>query len=139
MLFVIVHVVDPYSSTRTVVLRKSTNTSVALRSFSRTFSMIRQIVRICDVVDLFPRKPFCFFLRISVDFRFDTIEKQSIIYLSSQRSKNHASVILGDSVVTFLREGVDEAFCLPLYCILFTYGVAKSENCHCISLSSILP
>ena len=37
-----------------------------------------------------------------LDFRLDTIEKQSIIYLSSYSSKGFAPVILSDSEVTFL-------------------------------------
>ena len=45
-------------------LKKSTNNSVALRFFVRTLSDIRWIVKICDVVDGFLRKPFWFFLRI---------------------------------------------------------------------------
>ena len=40
---------------------KSTNNIVASRIFART-PRIRQIVKICDIVDLFLRKPFCFFL-----------------------------------------------------------------------------
>ena len=43
-------------------LAKSTNNIVAPRFFARTTSRIRRIVKICDVVDLFLRKPFWFFL-----------------------------------------------------------------------------
>ena len=39
---------------------KSTNNIVASRFFARTPSRIQQIVKICDVVDLFLRKPFWF-------------------------------------------------------------------------------
>ena len=42
-------------------LVKSTNNIVASRFFARTPSRIRWIVKICDVVDLFLRKPFWFF------------------------------------------------------------------------------
>ena len=43
-------------------LVKSTNNIVACRFFERTPSRIRRIVKIYDVVDLFLRKPFWFFL-----------------------------------------------------------------------------
>ena len=45
-------------------LEKSTNNIVASRFFARTPSRLRQIVKICGVVDRFPRKPFWFFLSI---------------------------------------------------------------------------
>ena len=45
-------------------LVKSTNSIVACRFFARTPSRIHRIVNICEVVDLFLRKPFCFFLRM---------------------------------------------------------------------------
>ena len=43
-------------------LVKSTNNIVAARFFARPPSRIRWIVKICDVVDLFLRNPFWFFL-----------------------------------------------------------------------------
>ena len=50
-------------------LVKSTNNIVASWGFfAHTPSRIRQIVKICDVVDLFLQEPFCFFLVIN--FRF---------------------------------------------------------------------
>ena len=39
-------------------LKKSTNSSVALRFFANTFLMIRQIITICEVVKRFLQKPF---------------------------------------------------------------------------------
>ena len=55
-------------------LVKSTNNNVAWRFFARTPSRILRMVSICEVVDLFLRKPFWFFLRMlsilgSVRFR----------------------------------------------------------------------
>ena len=43
-------------------LVKLTNNSIASRFSARTPSRIRPIVKICDVVDLFIRQPFRFFL-----------------------------------------------------------------------------
>ncbi len=43
-------------------MAKSKSNIVATRVFARTISRIRRIVNICDVVDLFPRKSFWFFL-----------------------------------------------------------------------------
>ena len=45
-------------------LVKSINSIVACRFFARTPSRILRIVNICEVVDLFLRKPFSFFLRM---------------------------------------------------------------------------
>ena len=46
------------------VLVKSTNRNVACRFFARMPSRILRMVNICEVVDLFLRKPFLFFLRM---------------------------------------------------------------------------
>ena len=62
------------------------------------------------------------------NFRFDIVEKQSIINPSNYRSKSYASLVLGDSEVTFLREGEDAAFCPSLYCILFIYSITKLKK-----------
>ena len=43
-------------------LVKSTNSNVACRFFARTPSRILRMVNICEVVDLFLREPFYFFL-----------------------------------------------------------------------------
>ena len=43
-------------------LVKLTNNIVASRFFACTPSRIQRIVKICDIVDLFLRKPFWFFL-----------------------------------------------------------------------------
>ena len=58
-----------------------------------------------------------------LNFRFDTVEKQSILNLNSYSSKSYASIVLDDSEFTFLREREDAAF---HDCILFIYGVEKS-------------
>ena len=56
-----------------------------------------------------------------LNFWFNAIEKQSIIDLSRYGSKSYASVVLGVSKVTFLRNGEDSAFCLSPYCLLVIY------------------
>ena len=48
-----------------------------------------------------------------------TVEKQSIINLSSYKSKGYTSVVLSDSEVIFLGEREDAAFHPFLRCILF--------------------
>ena len=53
-------------------LRKSTNNIVASRSFGRTPSRIRRIVKICDVVDCFLRKPFLV-PKYLLNFGFDAV------------------------------------------------------------------
>ena len=47
-----------------------------------------------------------------LNFRFDMVEKQNIVNLSSYRSKSYASVVLSYSEVNFLGEGEDAVFCL---------------------------
>ena len=86
---------------------ESTNNSVASKFFTRTPSMIRRILRICDVVGRFLRKPFRFFPRI---FSISGSILLSIRNLSHYRCNSYASVALGDCEVTFLREGEDAAF-----------------------------
>ena len=59
-------------------LVKSTNSNVTCRFFARTPSRILRMVNICEVVDLFLRKPFWFFLRMlsilgSMRFRSRTL------------------------------------------------------------------
>ena len=51
-------------------LVKSTNSNVACRFFAHTPSKILRMVNICEVVDLFLRKPFWFFPKDVVDFGF---------------------------------------------------------------------
>ena len=65
-----------------------------------------------------------------LNFWFDVIEKQSIINLSLYLSKGYASVVLGCSEVTFLREKEDAAFYPSLYCVLVIYGL-KYQSPHC--------
>ena len=71
---------------------------------------------------------FCFIL--------DTIEKQCIINLISRCSKSYTSVVLGDSEITFLREGKDPAFC-PFFCFFFlnTERWINEEVCDNTALS----
>ena len=51
------------------------------------------------------------------------IEKQSVIKLSSNSSKNYASEVLSDSEVAFLREGADAAFNPSLYSVFFIHSM----------------
>ena len=79
----------------------------------------------CGLVSL---KIVLIFLQNFLNFRFNTIEKQSIINLSHSRSKSYAFVVLGDFEVTFLRDGKDVALSPSLYCILFIYFIVKWES-----------
>ena len=53
------------------------------------------------------------------NFRFDTVEKQSLINLNTDRSKSSASAVLRDFAVRFLREE-DTAFCPFIVFCLYT-------------------
>ena len=73
-----------------------------------------------------------------LDFRFDTIEKQGIINLSSYGTKSKACVVLSDSDVAFL--GKREWCSLSsssLLCFLYTQGCIIEEIYRQIFLSSI--
>ena len=56
-------------------------------------------------------------------FKFDAIEKQSIINI-----KSYLSLVLGDFDFTILMKGEDNVFCPSLYCIQFIYNVTKSKK-----------
>ena len=115
-------------------LEKTTNYSVVLSFFAWSPLIIWQIVRIYDVVDWFLWKPFLIFLKNFLNM----LEKQSIISLSSCRSKIYASILLGDSDVTFLRERKDVAFCLSLLYFVYIWCCKIKEVCKQTSFSSIL-
>ena len=51
-----------------------------------------------------------------LDFRFDTVEKESIINLNSYRSKSYATVVLNDSEINFFEEEANVAFWQFLFC-----------------------
>ena len=55
-----------------------------------------------------------------LDFRFNRVEKQSIINLSSFSSKSYVSLVIGDSEIIFVGEGEDSAFCPLVNHVLFT-------------------
>ena len=61
----------------------------------------------CGTITL---KAILIFPKNFLDFGLDTIKKQCIINLSSYSSKSYAFVVLGDSEVTFLEEGMDAIF-----------------------------
>ena len=67
----------------------TTNSNVACKFFARTPSRILRMVNICEVVDLFLRKPFWFFLRMSsilcsMRFRSFAVQILAAIDLSNQ-------------------------------------------------------
>ena len=74
-------------------LVKSKNSIVACKFFERTPSRIRRMVKIWDVVDLFLRMPFWFFLSI-------------LLILSSMRLRSRALYILaGMDLSSWLIQG----------------------------------
>ena len=73
-------------------------------------------------------KTVLFFPGNFLDFRFDMIEKQSIISLSNDRIKSYTSVVLCDSEVTFLEEGKNAAFCPFFSCPFFIDSIAKLKK-----------
>ena len=56
-----------------------------------------------------------------LNFKFDTVEKLSIINLCSYNNESYA---FGDFEAIFLREVDDAAFCSFLYCVKFIDNVA---------------
>ena len=103
--------------------------------FARTASMIRRIVRICDV-DHFLQKNILILSKNFLNFWFDTIEELSIINLNHNGNKGFASVVLDDSKITFFGEGEDAAFC-P-YRSAYIWCCFIEAVSYWISLSSIL-
>ena len=104
---------------------KLTNDIVASRFFARTPSRILRIVKICEVVDLFLRKPFWFFLNMwsilgSMRFRSKALYILAAIDVSS--------VVLGLSEVALFREEEDASLHPSVYRILIIYGITVSEQ-----------
>ena len=104
------------------VLVKSTNSIVACRLFARTPSRIIQIVNISEVVDLFLRKPFWFFLRM-------------LSILGSMRLRSRALYILAamlclcrSSEVDHFRESEDASFHPSVNRILIINCITVSEQ-----------
>ena len=62
------------------------------------------------------------FLKNFLDISSESIKKQGILNLSSYSSKSDATVVLGDSEVTFLEEEVDTAF--VHFSVLFIFSFA---------------
>ena len=87
-------------------LEKSTNNIVSSRFFERTFR-IRRIVKICDVVDRFLRKPFWLFLSIfsilcSMQLINDSIGKQDLFWFKKNSNKyRHKTVNLLNMATIF--------------------------------------
>ena len=113
---------------------KAANSSVTTRFFFRIPSMIPRVVRICEVVEWFLRKPF-WFLKNFLYFGLNTIDNSTSINLSNYSSKSYASVVLKDSEVAFLEVRKDTNFPPFHYCVSFMNCVALSEviiimSCH---------
>ena len=90
-------------------LEKSKNSSVTSKFFTHTLSKIQQILRICEVLDLFFESCFDFSLDFFV-FGIDTNQKLGIINLISYSSRIYVSIVLSDSEVAFLGEEKDPVF-----------------------------
>ena len=103
-------------------LVKSTSNIVACRFFARTPSRILRIVNICEVVDLFLRKPRWFFLRI-------------LSILGSMRLRNRALYILAAIDVSIIPRWMNS----EEYAIFFLIHPFKfNTSWHCIKISEIL-
>ena len=87
------------------IQKKSMNNSVASRFFcTYSFDDLTDSQNLWSY-GLISLKTVPIFLKIFfIEFRFDTVEKQSII---NHNSKNYASVVLSDSKITFLEEKED--------------------------------
>ena len=97
-------------------LVKSKKINVACRFFARTPSRILRMVNICEVVDLFLRKPFCFFLSIillAYGIPKETVAAITILYRNTKvkvRSPDGdteyfdivAGVLQGDTLAPYL-------------------------------------
>ena len=66
-------------------------------------------------------KDVLIFPKYLLNFKSDTIQKQTIINLISYSSKDYASVVLCDSEIALLGEWDDVVICPFLYCLLFIH------------------
>ena len=72
-------------------LVKSTNSIAASKFFARTPSRILRIVNICEVVDLFLRKLFWFFLRMLSILGFVRLHCRALYILAAMDVLYHGS------------------------------------------------
>ena len=95
--------------------------------FARTPSRIQRMIQICDVGDLFLRKPFWFFQVCSQFWVLCGCVVEHCISWPLWILR----LYLGSSwlsEVTLLKEGEDTFICPSVYCILTIYGITVSEQ-----------
>ena len=80
-------------------LEKLTNDIVVSRFFIHTPSRIQWVVKICEVVDLFLRKPFWFSIFGSIQ-----LHSRALYILVTMDVRGYTSVVLGYSEFALLRE-----------------------------------
>ena len=123
-------------------LVKSTNINVTCRFFARTPSRILRMVNICEVVDLFLRKPFWFFLSMLSILGSIRFRSRAIVDFGCYGCKCYASVVFWlIRGPPFFREGEYASLHPSIYRILIVYCVAVSGAVMSskLSWSSILP
>ena len=101
------------------IMEISTCSSFTWRFFVHTPSMIQRIVRICEFVDRFLRKPFWFFRSVFSISCWIRLKSRTLTTLAAKVSKSYIFVVLSDSEVTVRREGKDETFRLFPYRVFF--------------------
>ena len=115
-------------------LEKSTN-SADSNIFFKSFDDLTDYQNLwCGLIFL---KTILIFPKNFLNFWFDTVEKQSIINLSSYRNKSYASVVLSDSKMTFLRKE-DASFRPLLYWILYINWRSQSSNFCVYHISGVI-
>ena len=86
-------------------LEKSTNDIVAFRFFAHTPSRIQRIVKICDIVDRFLRKPFWFFLSIFSILGSMRLHSRALYILTAIDVRVISQLILANPRLPFLGIG----------------------------------
>ena len=108
-----------------MAMKKSTNNIVDLRFIARTSSRIRRIVKICDVVDRFLRKPFWFFQSIFSILGSMRLHSWALKILVAMDVTT--LVVLGYSEITLLRKREDAPLYPSVHCVLVIYITASEQ------------
>ena len=116
-------------------LVKSTNNIVTSRFFARTPSRIRRIVKICDVVDLFLRKPFWFFLSIFSIWGSMRLRSRALYILVTLDVRVIPRYFLANPRSPFLGKGKMHPF-IHMSIVFWLYTALVSEQ-YAIELSGL--
>ena len=119
-------------------LVKSTNSNVTCRFFARTPSRILRMVNICEVVDLFLRTPFWFFLRMSILGSMRFYAKSSVYIYIKYIWFGLVGFYGISTIVGYLMPNSLYTYILNIYMIWFGWLLWHINHCRLFNAKSSL-